>query len=357
MMSEATFQIDGKNIGENQPAFVIAEIGINHNGDIETAHAMVDAIAESGCDCVKFQTFHADEFCSNEKDTYEYVSQDKIIKESMLEMFRRFELKQEEFAELFVHARERGLAAFSTPTDIAAVDLLADIGVDAYKIGSDDLVYTPFLEYVAKKGKPVIISTGMATLEDVQRAVDVLKKGGLPLEQIAILHCISAYPTPADAIHLNRIPMLQGVFPGCIIGFSDHSWGITPALGAVALGARIVEKHFTLDHNMAGPDHRFSADPKQLTDLVREVRVIEQALGQSELVMSKHDQEMAALCHRSVYAASDLPVGKIIELSDLVFQRPGSGLKPYEVKNIVGRQLTGRVDAGTAFDLDMFGDR
>lgn len=333
---------------------VIAEIGVNHNGDPEIAHKMVDAVADMGCDCVKFQTFSAEEFCNDPKEMYEYISQGKVVRESMLGMFKRLELRREEFAKLFAHARQRGLVPMSTPTDRAAVDLLEGLGVDAYKIGSDDLVYTPFLDYVARKGKPVIISTGMAAIGDVDRGVRAIEAAGN--DQVAILHCISLYPTPDEDVNLSRIPALKTLFPDKTVGFSDHTWGITAALGAVALGATIVEKHFTLSNDMPGPDHRFSADPEQLGGLVREVRKLEAMLGSPRFSLSKAEADMAALCHRSIYAARDLPAGHVLAESDFVYRRPGTGLMPYETDALIGRKLRHGLTQGMALRFDLLAE-
>jgi N,N'-diacetyllegionaminate synthase len=336
---------------DGQRCRVVAEIGLNHNGDPDIAHKMIDAIADAGCDCVKFQTFSAEEFCNDADEIYEYTSQGRVVRESMLKMFKRFELKREEFAKLFEHANQRGLVPLSTPTDRAAVDLLDDLDVEAFKVGSDDLVYTPFLAYVARKGKPVIISTGMAEIGDVDRAVRTIEAEGN--QDIVILHCISLYPTPDDEVHLRRIPALKALYADKTIGFSDHTWGITAALGAVALGALVIEKHFTLANDMPGPDHRFSANPQQLTYLVREVRKLEKALGSARFALSAAEQEMAALCHRSIYAARALQAGHVLEEGDFVFRRPGTGLMPYHVGALVGRRLRQPLAQGEALRLDL----
>ncbi|MCX7310095.1 MAG: N-acetylneuraminate synthase family protein [Afipia sp.] len=312
---------------------------------------MIDAIADCGCDCVKFQTFSAEEFCNNPDDVYEYVSQGKVVRESMLGMFKRLELKREEFAKLFAHARQRGLLAMSTPTDQAAVDLLTEIGVEAFKVGSDDLVYSPFLKYIAAKGKPIIISTGMAALEDVERAVSALEAAGN--RELVILHCVSLYPTPEDEVNLRRIGTLQRKFSSAVIGFSDHSWGIRAALGAVALGAAVIEKHFTLDNEMPGPDHRFSANPQQLGDLVREVRLLEKQLGSTQFALSPAEKEMADLCHRSIYASRALSKGDVLSDRDFVYRRPGTGLMPYHADALVGRRLKTALDEGAALSFDL----
>lgn len=347
-------QIDDRPVGPGQPCFIMAEIGVNHNGDPEIAHRMVDAVAAAGANCVKFQTFSAEEFCNDPDDTYEYESQGRMVRESMLEMFRRLELKREEFAKLFAHARERNLIPLSTGTDRAAIDLLDSLGCGAFKIGSDDLVYTPFLDYVARKGRPVILSTGMAEAADVARAVNAVAGAGN--RQLVLLHCVSLYPTPDDSVNLNKMQTLRAAY-GCPVGFSDHSFGITAALGAVALGAAALEKHFTLDRGMPGPDHRFSADPAELTAFVRETRRLERSLGDARLVPAPGEAEMALLAHRSIVARVDLAEGHVLSEDDLAFRRPGTGLKAYEMDRLLGRRLRCAVPANTQLAFEMFDDR
>jgi len=348
-MSES-INIDAKRVGDGEPVFVIAEIGINHNGDSKIAMEMIDAIADSGADCVKFQTFSAEEFVNNPDEMFEYVSQGKPVKESMLEMFKRNELARSEFEELFTHARKRGLIPLSTPTDRDAVDLLEGLGVGAFKIGSDDLVYTPFLRYVAQKQKPIIISTGMANESDVRRAVEAIRSEGN--DQIAILHCVSEYPTPPANVNLRKINTISSLFD-LPVGFSDHSWGYTSALGAVAMGACIVEKHFTLDRDMAGPDHHFSADPKELTEMVKRIRELELNFGSDELERTSAEGDMALLARRSIIAVCDLPAGKPLSFDDFAFKRPGTGLLPYEVDGLVGKVLKTEVSKGSQITFMM----
>lgn len=345
--------IENREIGEGQPCFVIAEVGVNHNGDPELAMKMVEAAAHAGADCVKFQTFRAQEFVNDAKETYTYTSQGREVTESMLEMFQRLELKSEAFVRLFERTRELGLVPLSTPTDREAVDFLDDLGAEAFKIGSDDLVYTPFLEYVAAKGKPVIFSTGMAEMEDVERALATVRRAGN--DRIVLLHCVSLYPTPDDQVNLRRISALRERF-NLPVGFSDHSSGITAALGAVALGCCMVEKHFTLDRNLPGPDHWFSADPAELKELVSALRRVEAHLGAGNVALSESEEEMASLAHRSIVAAIDLPAGHCIGESDLAFRRPGTGLMPYEMDKVIGRRTRGAMVAGTLLDFDMLED-
>jgi N,N'-diacetyllegionaminate synthase len=346
-------RIGDREVGQDCPCLVVAEIGVNHNGDPRLAAEMIDAIAKSGAECVKFQTFTADEFVSDGNEIYSYISQGQEVSEPMLEMFRRLEIGRGELPALFARARNAGLIAMSTPADRAAVDLLDDLGVPAFKIGSDDLVYTPFIEYVASKGKPVIISTGMADESDIERAVTTILGAGN--SQIVILHCVSEYPTPPSDVNLNKILTLKERF-GFPVGFSDHTFGISASVGAVVLGACVIEKHFTLDRTLPGPDHRFSADPLELERLVRNVGEVQMCLGASELEPTAAERDMAKLCRRSIVAARTLEAGHTISFDDLAFRRPGTGLLPYELDEVIGKVTRDKVGAGTAITLDLFED-
>ncbi|MBM3584971.1 MAG: N-acetylneuraminate synthase [Alphaproteobacteria bacterium] len=345
-----TLKFGHRTIGDGQPCFVIAEVGINHNGQEDLAHRMVDAIADAGADCVKFQTFSAEEFMNGPDQQMEYVSQGQVVRESMLAMFKRYELQSESFSRLFEHARARGLVPLSTPTDTNAVDLLDRIGIGGFKIGSDDLVYTPFLEYVARKGKPIILSTGMADAADIERAVSTITKSGN--DRIVILHCVSVYPTPDEDVNLLRVRTLRDQYPGPI-GYSDHSAGIVAALGAVSLGASVIEKHFTIDKDLPGPDHHFSADPSELRAMVQGLRALEAQMGSPRLRPARGEAEMAAIARRSIVANRDLPKGHVVAPEDLSYRRPGTGLMPYERDRLIGRRTRQAVGADTQFTLAM----
>ena len=312
---------------------------------------MIDAIAEAGADCVKFQTFTADEFCNNPDDIYEYVSQGENVRESMLDMFKRLEISYDHFSSFFDHARKRGLLPLSTPTDPSAVDLLEKIGSEAYKIGSDDLVYTPFLNYVAKKGKPVIFSTGMGNVLDIERAVKTIRDTGN--EEIIILHCVSQYPAEDQDLNLQKMVAIRKHF-GLEVGFSDHSMGVQAAASAVAMGARVIEKHFTLDRNMPGPDHRFSTNPEELVELVSAVRKVEIMMGSGKIEPTAKENEMAQLARRSIVAARDLKAGQRLAEDDVNYQRPGTGLAPYEIYGLIDKKLQVNISAGTMLTLDQF---
>ena len=330
-------------MGPGHPCLLIAEVGVNHNGDTATALAMIDAIADAGIESVKFQTFRADEFVNSPDETYTYQSQGSEVTESMLEMFQRLELAHKEFGPLFDRARAHRLLALSTPTDAEAVELLERLDVPAFKIGSDDLVYTPLLRFVASKGRPVIISGGMASEHEIGTAIDTIRSAGN--DQIILLHCVSEYPTPPSDANLRKIPALATRFD-VPVGFSDHTMGTTAALAAVALGACVIEKHMTLDRSMPGPDHHFSADPPELLELVRCVREVEANLGSADLVPTDAERDVAALCRRSIVAAVDLEEGHVVRSDDLAYRRPGVGLLPTEADRVIGSTVRRRVAAG-----------
>ena len=341
--------LEGRTVGPGRPCFVIAEVGVNHNGDMDLALKMIDAAADAGADAIKFQTFKAEEFVNGPDEVYEYISQGQVIRESMLAMFQRLELPHAEHARLFDRARTRGLVPFSTPGDRLAVELLDGLGVAAYKLGSDDFTYLQFLADLAARGKPLIVSAGMAGTDDIDRAVNTIRAAGN--DRFVLLHCVSEYPAPDTSVNLRKMTALRER-TGALVGFSDHSEGITAALGAVALGACVIEKHFTLDRNLPGPDHRFSADPTELADLVRETRRLEAQLGTGDLVPTPAEIEMRKLARRSIVAARDLTAGTLLGPADLAYRRPGTGLMPHQADLLLGRRLRVALPAGTLLSPD-----
>jgi len=322
-------------IGEGEPCFIIAEAGINHNGDVNIAKNMIRAAKECGADAIKFQTFSTEEFIADENLEHTYISQGKEITEPQIEMFKRVELSEEDTKSLSQFASQIGIMFLSTPSNQAAVDLLCRIGVPAIKVGSDDLTNYPLLEYMAQKKKPIILSTGMATLGEVEKAISIIKESGN--EEVILLHCVSSYPASAEEVNLKAIETLQLAF-GVPVGFSDHTEGIEIPLAAVARGACLIEKHFTLDKNLPGPDHRFSADPSQLSALVAGIRKVEQALGSPEKRPSNKEREMITLSRRSIVADVDIPAGGIIKRDMLHLKRPGTGLSADFLPYIEGRK-------------------
>ncbi len=349
MKSTNQIKIADRPVGEGCPCFIIAEAGINHNGDISIAKKMIDFAVDCGVDAVKFQTFTAKEFISNEDEIYEYKSQGKTVKESMLKMFERNEFAEEEWGEIADYCKRKEVIFFSTPQNLSDLKLLLKIGVPAIKVGSDDLINLPLLEEYSKKGLPMIISTGMAYLSEIDEAIRIIEKNN---KELAVLHCVSSYPAEFEELNLRKINTLKKAFPKCVIGFSDHSKGIMAGITVVALGAKILEKHFTLDKNMPGSDHWFSADPKELEDLIKGVRNIEKSLGSSDIKPTEKEIEMRELCHRSITVSQDIKKGEILTKENITMQKPGTGLAPKFIDFVVGRKAKQDIKKGELITLE-----
>jgi len=337
-----------RKIGTGQPCFVVAEIGINHNGDMDLAHREIDAAAASGADAVKFQNYHTEGFVSDRSLTYEYISQGETVVESQYDMFKRCELRPEALRELSEHCEERGVVFFSTPMDEEGVAELVREGVTLLKNGSDCLGHLPLIRCMARTGLPTVISTGMATREDIDDAVQAFRDAGG--RDLVLLHCTSAYPTPAADVNLRKIPALAEAY-NCLVGFSDHSDGIVAAVGAVTLGACFIEKHFTLDKNLPGPDHRFSADPREFRELVDAIRFLESAIGTTEVGFTPSEAVNRREARLSCAARHDLSAGHTLTTSDIAFQRPGTGLPPKMITELVGKKLIRDVRSGSLFEV------
>ena len=337
-----------RKIGTGQPCFVVAEIGINHNGDMDLAHREIDAAAASGADAVKFQNYHTEGFVSDRSLTYEYISQGETVVESQYDMFKRCELRPEALRELSEHCEERGVVFFSTPMDEEGVAELVREGVTLLKNGSDCLGHLPLIRCMARTGLPTVISTGMATREDIDDAVQAFRDAGG--RDLILLHCTSAYPTPAADVNLRKIPALAEAYD-CLVGFSDHTDGIVAAVGAITLGACIIEKHFTLDKNLPGPDHRFSADPREFRELVDAIRFVEAAIGTAEVGFTPSEAVNRREARLSCAARYDLSAGHTLTTSDIAFQRPGTGLPPKMITELVGKKLIRDVRSGSLFEV------
>lgn len=346
-----TVRVGERIIGEGQRCFIAAEIGINHNGDLELARHSVDAAADAGADAVKFQNYRTEDFVSDRTLTYEYVSQGKTICESQFEMFKRCELRPEALRDLSDHCKERGIVFFSTPTSVEGIAELVKLGVPLLKNGSDYLVHLPLIGAMARTGLPTVLSTGMATQAEVADAVVAFRESGG--SDLILLHCTSAYPTPSEDVHLRRIPALAGAFD-CPVGFSDHSQGNVAAIGAVALGACFIEKHFTLDKNLSGPDHRFSSDPAEFRSLVEAVRTTEKNLGSPDFRPAASEQLGRRDFRLSCVAVRELPAGHRLESTDIVFRRPGSGFLPKEADQLLNCVLSRKISAGHVFAPEDF---
>ena len=317
------FQIAGRSIGPNDPPYCIAEVGINHNGDLALAKRMIEVAKEAGADAVKFQTFKAEEFCGDPEQTFTYQSQGQSVTESMLEMFRRYEFPAEDWFILKAHCEEAGITFFSTPQNRTDLDLLLKLGVPAIKVGSDDFTNLPLLKSYAQAGLPIIVSCGMSDLAEVHHALEIL--GWFNGYPAALLLCTSQYPTPPQDVNIKKLTTLQQAFPGLLVGFSDHTQSGLAATLAVALGARIFEKHFTLDHNLPGPDHWFAEDPEGLTKWIDTIRQADIILGSQFVRPTSAELVNKREFQRVIVAATDIKIGECFTESNLTMRRVAGG--------------------------------
>lgn len=344
-------RIGKRLVGEGQPCFLVAEVGINHNGEMSLAHRLIDSGAEAGADAVKFQNYRAEDFLSDRSLTYEYVSQGRTIIESQYEMFKRCEVAPGDLLALREHCDQRGLIFFSTPMSEEGIRELIEVGAPLLKNGSDCLVHLPLIRAMARTGLPTVISTGMATFDDVEDAVEAFRSAGG--KDLILLHCTSSYPTPPQDVHLRKIATLGAAFD-CPVGLSDHTDGTVAAIGSVALGACMIEKHFTLDKNLSGPDHRFSADPVDFRILVESVRTLERSLGTSEIEPAVSEQLGRRDYRLSCVAARELSAGHRLVASDIAFCRPGFGFPPKQLDTLIARELVRNVPRGQVFTAGDF---
>jgi len=336
----------------DQQTLLIAEVGINHNGDLNLARQSIESAARVGANAVKFQNYRTEDFISDRTLKYEYISNENTIVESQFDMFKRCELSPASLPVLKEICDQNSVLFLSTPMGKDGLDDLVRLGVPMLKNGSDCLQHIPLIQAMAKTGLPTLISTGMATFEDITEAVNAYREAGG--KDLVLMHCTSAYPTPPKEVNLNKIPALAEAF-GCPVGFSDHSAGIIAALGAVAVGARIIEKHFTLDRKLPGPDHRFSSDPEEWRQLVDAVHELEVCLGSDRIVPTESENHGRNEFRLSCVAAKPLPGGHCLTEADVAFRRPGNGLPPKEVVKLVGRKLLAPVESGYLFKLDDLG--
>jgi N-acetylneuraminate synthase len=335
--------LGGHTVGEGHPCLVIAEAGVNHNGEIELAHRLVDVAADAGADAVKFQTFDPERLVSPLARKAEYQAAATGASESQLEMLRRLVLPREALAPLAAQASDRGLLFLSTPFDEASADILDHLGMAAFKIPSGEVTNHPLVAHIAAKGRPVLMSTGMSTLAEVAEAVEVVREHGDP--PLALFHCVTSYPAaPADC-NLRAIGVMRATF-GVPVGWSDHTEGMSVSLAAVAAGANLLEKHFTLDRGLPGPDHRASLEPAELAGMVKAVREIESALGDGVKRPTVSELANATVVRRSLHASRALPAGHVLKSADLIALRPGTGLPPSLRPRLVGRKLRVDVEPG-----------
>lgn len=332
-----------RRIGSGNPCFVVAEIGINHNGDVNLARKEIDAAAEAGADSVKFQNYRTEDFIADRNLTYAYENNGKKIVESQYDMFKRCELDYEMLADLKAYCDKKSVVFHSTPTGMDGLADLLKLGTAVLKNGSDYLQHTPLIRAMGESGLPTALSTGMATKAEIETAVNTFCSTGN--KSLILLHCVSLYPTPPENVNLKRMVSLRRAF-NFPVGFSDHTSGNQAAIGAVALGACWIEKHFTLDRTLPGPDHRFSSDAIEFRELVNAIRVVEKQLGSADIEFTAEESSARQQFRLSCVASRNMPAGWILKENDIVFRRPGRGFPPGRVCELYGRQLRRNVNAG-----------
>lgn len=323
--------------------FIIAEAGVNHNGDIEIAKRLVDAAAAAGADAVKFQTFKAEKLVCRNAQKAEYQMETTDGSETQYEMLKKLELSVEMHKELMQYCKEKNIMFLSTPFDIDSIRLLADLNMPLFKIPSGEITNLPYLREIAKLRRKVILSTGMSSLDEVKAAVEVLKKNGA--KDITLLHCNTQYPTPVSDVNLLAMVKMEEELD-IPVGYSDHTQGIEVPLAAVALGACVIEKHFTLDKNMEGPDHKASLEPQELRQMVEGIRKIEHALGNEIKQPSPSERDNIDIVRKSIVAAKPIKKGELFTEENLTTKRPGTGMSPMRWEEVIGKT------AATDYQID-----
>jgi pseudaminic acid synthase len=344
-------RIGDRPVGGDAPVYIIAEAGSNHDRNLDQAKRLIDVAAAAGADAVKFQTFAADRIVAETTTRAKYLDGLLPPDKTMSDLFRELELPRDWHAELFAHATAAGLDFLSTPFDFEAVDLLDELGVKAFKVASYELWHLPLIREVASRGKPIICSTGMADLADVQDAVDTVAETGN--DQLVLLHCVVNYPPPFGELNLRAIETLRRAFH-VPVGYSDHSAGITAPIVATALGAAVIEKHFTLSRDLPGPDHRFAIEPDELAAMVRAIRDAQDALGSGIKRMAPAEVDLYTTARRSLFAARDIAAGTTLTEDDVAVLRPGTGIEVRDLPKVVGRTARRAISRHEPLSWEMF---
>ncbi len=328
--------IGDRLVGEGEPCFIIAEAGVNHNGDVGLAKKLIDAAREAGADAVKFQSFITEEVVTPGAQKAEYQKETTGADESQFDMLKRLELTENNFTELSNYARNKGLIFLATPFDERSVDLLDELDVPAFKIASGEITNVPLLRHIARKNKPVILSTGMATLDEIGESLEIIRQE--KLAEIILLHCVSCYPAQIADMNLRAMQTLKLTF-GLPVGLSDHTQSaVAVPVAALVSGACVIEKHFTLDKKLPGPDHRASLEPEELRQMVQAIRDIEKALGDGVKKPTPEEKENRKVARRSIVAKVDISRGTVIKEDMLDVKRPGTGIEPKYMDSILGKR-------------------
>ena len=336
--------------------FIIAEAGVNHNGSVETGKKLIDAAVKAGCDAVKFQTFTAENIAIKSAPLAKYQYDGREPRQSQFEMLKKLELSARAHRELFRHCAKRKIMFMSTPFDEESVEFLDVLGMKVFKIPSGEITNKPLIEKIAAKRKPVILSTGMSYLKEVESAVNWINRvwrGSKDRPGITLLHCVSNYPADIKDINLKAIETLSSAF-GLPVGLSDHTMMIEVAVAAVAMGAGVIEKHFTLDRNMDGPDHKASFEPDELRNMVAAIRNIEKAMGDGVKAPRKKEREIRAVARKSLVAAKDIKSGAVITRNDIAVKRPGTGIPPEFIRQIINKKARVNIKNDSLFKRSDF---
>lgn len=348
-MSSKQFKIGNREIGPGQPPYIIAELSGNHNGDLRRALELINAAHAAGADAVKLQTYTPDTMTIDFDSPEFRVNGGLWDGRTLYDLYKEAHTPWEWHTTIFAHARKLGIDIFSTPFDHSSVDFLKTLNVDVYKIASFELTDHPLIEAVAATGKPIIMSTGMATLSEIEESVEVARKAGC--QALCLLYCVSGYPTPVHDANILTMPALQDHFD-VVSGFSDHTLGTTASVVATSLGANVIEKHFTMKRSDGGPDAAFSLEPEELAALVVDCRTAWEALGE-EKFKRKSSENANVIFRRSIYVVKDIEEGEVITNENVRVIRPGFGLPPKMLKNIIGKQATISIKRGTALQAEM----
>ena len=343
-------KIGDRLIGKGEPCFIIAEAGVNHNGDFEMAKALIEKAHECGADCIKFQTFKAERVVTKEAPKAKYQLRWTNPGESQLEMLRKMELKPEFYAELIRCAKKIGIIFMSTPYNFEDIDFLESIGVPAYKIASGQIIEIPFIKKIARIGKPVFLSTGLATMQEVKEAVDAIQSENN--NKIVLLQCTTNYPSSINDANLNVIGTYKKNF-SFFVGYSDHTTDELAAIIAVAIGAKVIEKHFTLDKKLPGPDHSSSMTPSEFSDFVKKIRTVNKALGSACKKPTETEKENAISMRRSIVAKRTVKKGSTIVEGDITFKRPLTGLSPGYYYKLLGKKASRDIRADEILTEEM----
>jgi len=319
----------------NNKVFIIAEAGVNHNGSIKIAKKLIDVAKNSGADAVKFQTFKAELLASSSAPKAGYQKKSTRDSKPQLGMLKKLELKDREFEKIAAYAKKKKILFLSSPFDKESVDVLNKIGIKTFKIPSGEITNIPLLEYIAKKGKPVILSTGMSGLKEIKEALKAIRKEGI--KDITLLQCVTNYPASIKDVNLRTIQAMKSFFK-LPVGFSDHTAGFTASIAAVALGATVIEKHFTLDKNMSGPDHKASLEPEEFKKMVKAVRDTEKSLGDGRKRPAKSEEAIKKVARKSLVSRVYIPKGAVLTKAMICIKRPGTGISPGQLNKVIGKK-------------------